>query len=175
MPRNTFIFLCMLSIVAALVVGVNVNRFIHPESPQVAQLPSPTPSPTPSLEERTTLYKSKDCNVSFSYPATLTEIQEATNSAILLNPDDKTMSLLIACQKDIPKPPLAAGKIENIKIASNSAAPNGYAAKRYHDSSQKDGTPIDTLIFTHPTSKMDVFIATVGFPLDELLTTLTLE
>ena len=85
------------------------------------------------------------------------------------------MSLLLACQKDIPRPPLVAGKIESIKIASSSANPVGYPAKRYHDSSQKDGSPIDTLIFAHPKNKMDVFIATVGFPLDEILSTLSIE
>ncbi|MBI5613784.1 hypothetical protein HY947_02580, partial [Candidatus Gottesmanbacteria bacterium] len=171
-----FIFLCILSVIAALVVGVNVKRFFNPETASILT-PTPTsttPTSSPS-EKRSTMYKSSDCGISFSYPASLSEKQEATNSAILLNPNDKSMSLLVACQKDIPKPPLAAGKIESIKIASSSANPSGFPAKRYHDSSQKDGSPIDTLIFPHPTKKMDVFIATVGFPLDEILSSLVIE
>lgn len=175
MPRNTFIFLCFLSIIAALVVGVNVKSFLNPEPiVQTQTIITITPTP-PSSEDRYTIYKNSDCGISFSYPSSLSDRQEATNSAILLNPDDTSMSLLVACQKDIPKPPLAAGKIESIKIASSSAAPGGFSAKRYHDSSQKDGSPIDTLIFPHPINKMDVFIATVGFPLDEILSTLEIE
>ena len=72
------------------------------------------------------------------------------------------MSLLMACQKDIPVP-ACRRKIDSINIASSSANPIGYPAKRYHDKFTKDGSPIDTLIFAHPKNKMDVFIATVGF------------
>jgi hypothetical protein len=81
----------------------------------------------------------------------------------------------MACQKDIPRPPLSAGKIESIKIASSSAYPQGISAKRYHDSSQKNGSSIDTLIFTHPATTLDVFVATIGFPLDEILSSFTIE
>lgn len=164
MPRNTFLLISSLAVIAALVVGVNIGKQFS--KPQVL-LPTPTPivSPTPTLIPPTT-FSSKQCGISFDYPANFTK-QEATDSSGVIfsdSGDAKTMIILV-CQKDIPRVPLPPEKIETMQIASISA-------KLYHDKSLKDGTLIDKLIFYNPKVKLDVFFAGLGNAFDAAVASL---
>ncbi len=79
----------------------------------------------------------------------------------------------MTCQKDIPRSSLPPNKIETLTI-SDSTGVASTEAKLYHDSSPKDGTLIDILIFTHPKNKMDVFIAGYGETFNQIIQTITL-
>ncbi len=156
MPKNTFTFVSILAVIAALVVGVNVGRkFSSKDEPSVPVTINPTPvaTPTPSLAT----YTNSFCGISFQLPETFLVLDTASGSAVLSNPTDGKDSLILVCQHGIPRPPLTADKIETITIASTSA-------RLYHDASAKDGTPIDKLIFRHPSKRLDVLLS--GFSLN---------
>lgn len=161
MHRNTLLLVAFLAVIAALLVGLNVGRSLSP-----SQTPKPSPAPTPIP---TIGYLSGTvCGVSFMYSNSLQEIESSTSGTILADATNPNNSIVIACQKDIPRVPLAPDKIETIEIGS-------FSAKLYHDASPKDGTPIDKLIFTHPKTKLDVFIAGFGTTYQALLQSLQLQ
>ncbi len=155
MHRNTYLFVTFLAVFAALVVGVNVGRQLTSRQSPIAP-PSPTPIPT----HVPISYTNPLCGFTLDYPASLTMMGNTTASAILTNTEDTTQSVVITCQKDIPRPALVPENIETILIQS----PGGstVSAKLYHDSSAKDGTPIDELIFRNPKNGIDIFIAGIG-------------
>jgi len=96
----------------------------------------------------------------------------ATESAILTNTKDTTQSLAIACQKNIPRPALNSTRIETILIPNPGGAT--VSANLYHDSSAKDGSPIDELIFRNPRNGIDIFIAGVGDTYNQVIKTVRL-
>lgn len=166
MHRNTYLLVIILAICAALLVGVNMGkRMTKPASPTAA-LPTPTPTPGTSMQT----YMDTYCGFSLSYPAGYTVLGDASGSAILNNTADKTQSITLTCQKTIPRPALPADKIETLTIPSVSGA--SLSATLYHDNSSKDGTPIDVVIFKHPTNGMDGFIAGHGNTFNSAIKTL---
>ncbi len=170
MHRNTFILVSILAVIAALLIGVNIGRNMG--SNQRTESPSPTPVITP--KPTTATITKSTCGIIFQYPNSLQLIESSGSGIILANtakPDD---SVVITCQEDIPRIPLAPEKIETFTIKSDTTGAS-VSAKLYHDASQKDGTPVDKLIFTHPTTQMDVFIAGFGATFQQLLATLKLE
>lgn len=148
MHRNTFFLVLLLSVIAALLVGVNIGRTFRPTADITASV-TPTPSPQPS---QPTVFTSQ-CRITVILPAGATVAQEATDGAQFVNPDATVVFL--GCQKDIPRPAIPAEKIETLQIASISA-------KLYHTASAKDGTPSDALIFRHPTTAKDIYLAGFG-------------
>jgi hypothetical protein len=59
--------------------------------------------------------------------------------------------------------------MEVVKIGSTSAT-------LFHDASQKDGTPVDKLIFTLPSLPlMDVYVAGFGDTFNALIKTITIK
>lgn len=168
MHRNTYLLVIILTIVAALLVGVNIGKRLTKQTPagqsrrQEALAGSPlggaSPTPTPAITTQT--YPDTYCGFSLSYPSSFTVLENASGSAILNSGADKTQSITLTCQKGIPRPSLSGDKIENVIISTTAGA--SVSAKLYHDSSAKDGTPIDAIIFRHPTNGMDAFIAGYG-------------
>lgn len=174
MHKNTYLFVTFLSIFAALVVGVNIGKKLLPQTQQsltstVAPL-NPNVTPTPIL----LLYTNTMCGFTLKYPATLTLVDSETgNSAILNNAEDEKQSMAIACQKEIPRPPIVASQIETLKIFDTNGT-STISAKLYHDASAKDGTPTDALIFTNPKNRLDIFIAGYGDIYNEVIKSVTL-
>jgi hypothetical protein len=172
MHRNTYILVGILAVLAALVVGVNVGRKISPATAPVTPTPQPTVdqplagTPTASLQT----FTDSECGFSLMYGSAFTLMNNASGSAILNFANDKNKSVIMACQKDIPRPPLPANKIESLTLPTTTGA--SVSAKLYHDQSAQNGTPIDALIFTHPTSKLDVFVAGYGSDYDTVLKTI---
>lgn len=165
MHRNTFYFIVILGIFAAIVVGVNIGRSTL-STPNQSQTTEPTQTlttPTPEL----VLYQSKQCGISFSYPDKFNKIDIETGGATLVNKENTNESIILVCQKDIPRVALADDKIEQKTIGTVSAF-------LYHDTSQKDGSPLDKLIFLHPTLKKDVYLAGFGETFNEILSSLAL-
>jgi hypothetical protein len=175
MHKNTSLFVTILAIFAALVVGVNIGKKLIPQTqaPLLSTVATVNPnlSPTPVL----LVYSNTMCGFTLKYPVTLTLIDsESGNSAILNNAQDPKLSIAIACQKEIPRPPVAETRIEMIKLP-DPAGISTISAKLYHDSSAKDGSPIDELIITNPKNGLDIFIAGYGETYNEIIKTVTLS
>jgi hypothetical protein len=169
MPRNTLIFVGILAVIAALVVGVNIGKSMGQAQPPSTTV---TPTGTPALPQQTptpmvTVFTNPTCGIQFTYPPTYTKLESEDGSAVIQNPQNKSETIAVACQKDIPRPPLVASKIETIQIGTMSA-------KLYHDASPKDGTPLDAVIFTHPKTKLDVFVGGYGAAFDAAIHSLTI-
>jgi hypothetical protein len=166
MARNTFILVIILAIFAALIVGVNIGRKVQNPPPKI--ITNNLPTPTPTIKINVINYTNTTCGISFSYPDTLTKMDSADGNAMFIDSKNTINSVALACQKDIPRPPLTADKIEKITIGSVSAS-------LYHDASAKDGTPNDKLIFTHPNTKKDVYIAGYGDPLKIIISSIIIK
>lgn len=149
MHRNTFLLVLILSIIAALLVGVNIGRKFSPPVEEITSL-SPTPIPTPPPQ---TTFTSPNCGITLTLPPGTSATAVASNSAQFVSLDSSIV--LLACEKEIPRIALPAEKIETIQIASISA-------KLYHTTNPKDGTPFDALIFRNPTTAMDIYLAGLG-------------
>lgn len=163
MHRNTYLLVIFLAVFAALVVGVNLGKRLSSTPPPTTPAPTPTATPSAALS----LLQNTSCGISLQYPATLTLMDSASGSALLVDKKDTNQSVVVTCQKDIPRPALSAENTETIMISSVSA-------KLYHDASPKDGAAIDELIFRHPTTGMDVFIAGFGETFDAVIKTVKL-
>ena len=169
MHRNTYLLVIILAICAALLIGVNIGKRLQKQPVgQSSSLGGASPTPTPAVTTQT--YVDSYCGFSLDYPAGYAVLENASGSAIFNNTTDKTQSITVTCQKDIPKPPLTADKIETLTIPIVNGA--SVSAKLYHDSSAKDGTPIDAVIFRHPTNGMDGFIAGYGDTFNATIKTL---
>lgn len=166
MHRNTYLLVIVLSIFASLLVGINIGKKLQTKTEPALSIPTPTPTPVVTLKTYLNTY----CGFSFSYPSTFTVLGNASGSAILHNTKDKTQTLTFTCQQAIPRPALPAEKIETLTIPASTGA--SVSAKLYHESSPKDGTLIDTVIFRHPTNGMDGFIAGFGEAFDTAIKTL---
>lgn len=166
MHRNTYFLVIILAVCAALLVGVNIGKRLTKQAPPPASLPSPTPAPGVTTQT----YMNTFCGFSLDYPASFTILENASGSAILHNAADKTQSITLTCQKTIPRPALSEDKIETLTIPVATDA--SVSAKLYHNSSAKDGTPIDAVIFKHPTNGMDGFVAGYGSAFDAAIKTL---
>ena len=129
----------------------------------------PAVNVAPALVPYTNIF----CGFSLDYPSTLTKFDNASGSAIFTNTQNANESIAITCQEDIPRPSLTAGKIDSMTIW-NTAKTASVAAKLYHDSSPKDGSPMDALIFYYPKKSMDVFIAGFGSTFNQILQTVQL-
>ncbi len=167
MHRNTYLLVIVLAICAALLVGVNIGKSLQKQTVSVP-IPSPTPTPTPDITIKT--YTDTYCGFSFSYPSDFTVLENASGSAIFSNPTDKTQSITLTCQKAIPRPALTADKIEMFTIPATAGA--SVSAKLYHENSAENGTPIDAVIFRHPTNGMDTFVAGYGDAFNAAIKTL---
>lgn len=155
MHRNTYLVVIFLAIFAALVVGVNIGKKL---AKPVTVLPATeTQTPTPLAPKKQT-YVNAFCGFSFVYPEVFTKMESASGSAIFTDSQNENQGIAVTCQKDIPRPALPSNRIESLSIpyATGTAS---ISAKLYHDSSPKDGLALDALIFRHPKTGLDIFIA----------------
>ncbi|MEK7141503.1 MAG: hypothetical protein AAB800_03080 [Patescibacteria group bacterium] len=168
MHRNTYFLVILLAVIAALLIGINVGRQFG-SSEKLLTTVSPTPTPDSSSTTKadsTTSYRNTFCKVAFDYPFPLTVLENASGSAAFTgtNPDD---GILLTCQKDIPKPALSTESKEAIRIGT-------IAATLYHTPSASPGASIDSLIFRHPGTKLDIFLAGSGEAFRKLISSITL-
>jgi hypothetical protein len=170
MHKNTLLVTIVLAVLAALVVGIQIGRGLGRQTPLVN---TPTPTPRVSIAPTLTMLTGDTCGVSFQYPNTLQALESSTSGMVLANTSNPTDSIIIVCQNEIPRVPLSEDLIESVvlRAATGSAS---ISANLYHDASQNDGTPVDKLIFTHPKTGLDVFIAGFGNTYNQLLSTLKL-
>ncbi len=177
MAKGTIIFLFALSLLATLLLGINVgkklgissNSNLQPTTGNVQ--PTITPSLTPTIIPSITIisspsagmkkisgkttYTDGSCGFSFSYPGSFMKQKSVNQQAtILTDPDDPTSVIAVTCAASIPRPPVTSDKIESIML-------DKVAATLYHDQN-KDGTPRDEVIVKHPTNGMEIILAGFG-------------
>ena len=185
MLKNTYYLILFLAVFAALVVGLNIGKGMQkPQTAGPEKIPAPTPIILDVINEPSSLsasynpssssgflksatsssgvqkgkmYTNTACGITLSYPETVTAEESSTEAQGLTftNNSNPTDMVVLTCQKNIPKPPLSVQNIEDFIIGN-------ITAKLYHDTSAKDGTKVDALIFTHPKNGMDVFIGGYG-------------
>lgn len=162
MHKNTFVLVTVLAVIAALLVGFNLGKKFNLVGNNATPTPSTQPTPT---QKPLTDYTNSYCHVSLSYPSALTLTENATYSATFSDTNQNTVTL--ACQNEIPRIAIQEENIETMQIGT-------VAATLYHTASPKDGTPIDVLIFTHPTTTMDVLLSGMGTAFTTIINSLTL-
>lgn len=171
MHKNTLLLIAILAVIAALLVGISVGRALT-QSQTVEPSPTAPPAggtltPTPTRLVGTT------CGVTFEYPNTHQAMESTGSGVILTNIQNPENSIIIVCQEQIPRVPLTPDRIETVVLTAATGSAS-VSANLYHDASPKDGTLIDKLIFTHPKTGQDVFIAGFGPVFQQLLTSLKL-
>jgi len=170
MHKNTYRFLIGLAIFAALVAGVNIGRRISGNTAESTIPPTPEATPTPiSL-----IYTNTACGFTLRYTNKLSLLESPTGSAIFSNTADPKQSVAVICQKDVPRPPIPNANIEEFEVTNESRTAT-VTARLYHDSTPKDGTPIDEFIMRNPKNGLDIFIAGYGETFKTLLSTFTLQ
>lgn len=168
MQRNTLLFTAFLAVLAALVVGVNIGRNLS--QPAAIQSPTGTPAPTPIAILR---YESPKCGIMVKYPSNLQVKESTTSATAFIDIKDINQSVLLICQPNIPRIPLTPDKIESIVLHPESGT-STVSAKLYHDSDEKDGSPVDRLIFTNAKKGIDVFIGGYGKTFNDIIASIKL-
>lgn len=167
MHRNTYLLIVFLAIFATIVAIVNTTGIIRN---RIAITPTPTPSLVPNVTPRTDVFLNEVCKISLLFPSTYELTKDASGNASLINPQTKD-TIIMACQDEIPRPPLAKEFIENTNILSSNTLAS-ISGQLFHDKSAEDGTPIDALIFHNPLLRKDIFIAGFGDIFNEIKKTI---
>jgi hypothetical protein len=170
MHRNTFLVVIILAVVAALLTGINLGKKLSTQSTEPAPQNIITPSPTISP---VSVYENTICGITFNFPETVTKTENASGSALFTETTTGNQILAVTCQLEIPTPAVPEENTET-KILTNSAGTGTVSATLYHDSSAKDGTPLDVLIFRKPKTATDVYLAGYGEIFNSILQTLRL-
>lgn len=168
MHRNTYILVSMLAVLTALVVGVNLGKKLTPRDDSAK--PTPTIAPSPTMEVALLPFTNNTCGFSVQYDPAFTLLDNASGGAVLSFSSDQSKSIVMTCQKDIPRPPIASGSTQILSLPSAIGA--SVTATLYHEQSAKDGSPIDAVIFTHPAKKTDIFISGYGDAFNALIKTI---
>lgn len=168
MHRNTFLLVITLSVVAALLVGVNIGRRLPStqSTDSISLTTTPSSAAQPDATPITKSYQNRFCRVAFDYPSDLILLENASGSAVLTGKKAED-GIILTCQKQIPRPDGSGGKAEQILIGSVSAT-------LYHDQVASEGAVIDSVIFRHPGTKLDVFLAGTGEVFRKLIASLSL-
>lgn len=170
MHRNTAALTAILAGLAVMVIVINLKNAISPQAP-----PPVTPTPTVELltptEAPLITYDDTECGVTLAYPPQLEITESTTSGTIFSDPEHPQDTIILACQYDIPRVPLAEERIEELTIPGRDGVSSA-SANLYHDASPKDGTPIDKLIFTHPVNDMDIYVAGIGEVYDRMIKSL---
>jgi len=177
MAKGTLILFFLLSIIATLLLGINIGKkigtnqplnsqpttynlqptTIHP-SPTLTNIPTPVATISAGISIKagsTTIYNDATCGLKFSYPAIFTKQKAVSVKAtILSDPQNPNSALAVSCDQKIPRPPVSSDKIENITL-------DGIGGLLYHDRNQ-DGTPRDEVIVKHPAKNLEIIIAGYG-------------
>jgi len=161
MQRNTFLFVLLLAVIAAFLIGFNIRKSITgenlSETPVATIAPTPIPAPT--------IYTNTACGITIPLPDKTTIDIVSSESARLV--DDNQEIVYVACAKEIPRFAIPATQIETATIA-------GVPAKLYHTTSAKDGTPYDAVIFRNPKTAMDISISGLGATFSAIVTSIEL-
>lgn len=164
MHRNTYLLLIFLAIFAAVVVGVNLTR--GPEPTTHNPPPTTTTPPTPQAT-KPTVYELAGCGIAFPTPDNHTALEGPGNTVVFTGKTGGD-TIIVTCQKNIPRPKLSANKIEQLGFELPNKPNATFSANLYHD------TQTDKLIFKHPTNGLDIFISGTGEAFQTLIRSLSI-
>ncbi len=156
MHVNTKRFVILLTIIAALLIGVNIGRAVAPQSqPESTALtqPSPTKIQIPTPTPRITTYTNTVCGFKIAYTEGWT-IGDSTEQGTLFSNEKANSAALVACKFNTPRPPLAKEKTTTVTVASVSGI--------LFDSGATDGSPTQLFVIKHPTKNEDIYVAGDG-------------
>lgn len=170
MPKNTLLLTAILAVVASFLIGVSIGRSLG-KTPAQNLVEAPTPTQTPTPTQKT--YTNTLCGISLSYPSTVQVEESTTSGTLFYDTKHPEQTSIVACQKNIPRIPLTKENMETVLVRSESGAT--LSATLYHDTSAKDGTPIEKLIFTNPKTGLDIYLAGSGELFTALRTSLRLK
>ncbi len=157
MAKSTAVVVGIL--VTFVVLLVLVNLLGHKNSTPAAKS---TPTNATGKPAALIAYPDYACGVELNYPNSLNVLDGPTGSVIFTGKTDPKKVIIVTCQKDIPRPSVTVDKIEQLTSGSVSAI-------LYHDTSSKDGTPIDKLIFNNPDNDLDIFISGYGAQFQQII------
>lgn len=147
----------ILVLVAGVALGFGGRRLLTPtQLPLISPPPLTRASPAPLAGST---YQNEPCQFTVDYPGGWTLSPDATGTTITSQAGEEVN---IACQSDIPRPPLTPDKIEAIVV-------DGVNAELYHDVSARDGSPVDKVIGDIPGSDLDFYLAGYGEAFDNLV------
>ena len=164
MHRNTYLLVIVLSICAALLIGINLGKKLTKPAGKEPLTGSVTPTliPTPSI----LTYSDTYCGFSLNYPSNFTVLENASGSAILHNTADASQAITLTCQKNMSLPIRTTLNVKTFSIQT--ANGTSISAKLYTDSIAS----IDAVMFRHPVNGMDAFIAGIGNTFDAAIKTI---
>jgi hypothetical protein len=165
MHRNTKLFIGFLAVITIVLALVRSRG--SDAGTEARQLPLPT-MPAPTVTPAPRVYANAACGVTLTIPGNFTVAEPSTRSALFTETQTSAGAIAFGCAEQIPRPPLPTDSMEKITIGSVSAV-------LYHDSSAKDGTPVDVLIFRHPRTKLDVLISGIGTAFDRIIRSVTIR
>lgn len=179
MSKGTIILFFILTVIATLLLGINIGKKISNRNyassslsptPPISVSVIPSPSPTISQTEITpeiTKLKSKNsnsstskftdesCGYTFTIPGSyIKSTSENGKSTIITDPENPQAIIAATCAETLPRPPLAADKIEAYTL-------DGKSAILYHDKTP-EGNPRDEVIVKHPNRNLEIIIAGYG-------------
>ena len=164
MPKNTAIVILVLAILAAAVVLTNLLPAANPG--KTGKTPASS-SLTPTPQVTALAYKDSLCGIELNYPDSLNILEGPNGSVIFTGKSDAQNVIVVTCQKDLPRPALAADQTEELTSGSVSAT-------LYHDKNAKEGTPVDKLIFTNPANGLDVYVSGYGADFQKIISNIQL-
>lgn len=169
MHKNTLLLASLLAVIASLLIGFNVGR-------SMSQTATPPSAPTPQIQPTPTLtyLSGSTCGLSYQFPNTLTPMESSASGIVLANITSPEASIVMVCQDEVPRVPLAPNLMESVTISAATGSASA-SAILYHDASAADGSPLDKLIFIHPKTGLDIFIAGYGATYNELIRSLRLQ
>ncbi len=164
MHRNTFFFILFLAVFAAIVAGINITRYV---SPQTTTEPTQTASQiTPALtpQKQTQWVTKETCDISFSHPAIFQSIDIGTGGITLVNTNNENEFLIILCQNT---PPVNKNMNATEKKQIGTVSAQLYAEQQ--ENQRK------TLVFQHPSSKKYLYISGTIESFDEVLMSIQIK
>lgn len=167
MHRNTLLLTACLAVIAILIVLANITRSLNPPAPQAVQqvLPTPTITMLP--------YQNETCGVSLLYPSNLFVRDSIATTTAFLNAETPSQSVVLACEKNIPRAAVPPSSIKTVTIKSASSSAT-ISAQLYHTTDAQNGSPLDELIFTNKKRGLDVYIGGFGETFQKIINTLQL-
>lgn len=190
MHRNTATTIAGLSVIAALLFGINVGRKIprfdtqppanqegqqlgaqtkksDTSKPTMQPLPLATASPAPAASDSATLgaqttYTNDTCGYSTSYPSDWLYTEHTVLTTTFSDPTNSGNQISIICQADIPRPAVEPKLVESFMLGT-------VRSEMYHDTDPSTGNPLTAVIATVPGKELDIIISGNGPEFDHVL------
>ena len=172
MPKGTLLLFFILTVLATLLVGINIGKKINSSNIASLSISPSTPKPsitlipteivpqiTGAITQKTTdghtTYTDQNCGYTFTIPGSYIKSSSANGKSIIITDPDNPQAIIAAtCAQTLPRPPLSSDKIVAYTL-------DGESAILYHDKTP-EGNPRDEVIVKHPNKNLEIIIAGYG-------------